>query len=46
MATFTKDNTLYYRAVAGSYSVRANADAQINKLKSDGYSAFIEVYNK
>ena len=30
-----------YRAVAGSYSVRANAEAQQIKLKADGYDSFL-----
>ena len=30
-----------YRAVAGSYSVRANAEAQQAKLKAEGYDAFL-----
>ena len=38
-------NTMY-RVICGSYSVRDNANAQVEKLKSDGYNAFIEVYKK
>ena len=30
-----------YRAVAGSYSVRANAEAQQAKLKAEGYDTFL-----
>ena len=30
-----------YRVVAGSYSVRANAEAMQEKLKKDGYSSFL-----
>lgn len=38
-------NTMY-RVICGSYSVRENANTQVEKLKSDGYNAFIEVYKK
>lgn len=31
----------YYRVVAGSYSVRTNAEAMANQLKNDGISAFL-----
>lgn len=35
-----KTETLY-QVVAGTYSDRANADAQVKKLKADGYSAYV-----
>lgn len=38
--------TIYYRAVAGSYSVRDNANAQMDKLKKLGYTPFLEAFNK
>lgn len=31
----------YYRVVAGSYSVKANADAMVNQLKNDSINAFL-----
>lgn len=31
----------YYRVVAGSYSVRANAEEMVKKLKGEGVSAFL-----
>lgn len=31
----------YYRVVAGSYSVRENAEAMVEKLKAEGISAFL-----
>ena len=46
VSTFTKYGILYYRAVAGSYSLMANADKQISKLKKYRYRDFIEVYKK
>lgn len=36
----------YYRVVAGSYSDRANANAQVDKLKSEGVSAFLLAVEK
>lgn len=38
--------TTYYRVVAGSYTDRKNADAQVAKLKKAGFDAFIDVYQK
>ena len=39
--------TTYYRVVAGSYTNRANADAQIKLLESKGIkNAFIDIYKK
>lgn len=34
----------YYRVVAGSYKDRANAEATMESLKKDGYSAFLLAY--
>lgn len=44
-ATNTTSQTTYYRAVAGSYTVRDNANAQVDKLKKLGYSPFLEAFN-
>ena len=39
--------TTYYRVVAGSYTNRTNADAQIKLLESKGIkNAFIDIYKK
>lgn len=35
-----------YRVVTGSYSSRANAEAQVKKLKQAGFDSFIDIYNK
>lgn len=37
----TSPTGTYYRVVAGSYSVRANAEAMVEKLKADGINAFL-----
>lgn len=42
----TTGKTTFYRVVAGSYNDRANAEAQLNRLKKDGYDAFIDIYQK
>lgn len=43
----TSKETTYYRVVAGSYTNRANADAQIKLLESKGIkNAFIDIYKK
>lgn len=39
----SKSNT-FYRVIAGSYTERKNADAQL--AKKAGYNAFIDVYQK
>lgn len=39
-------SSTYYRVVAGSYTERKNADAQLAKLKKAGFDAFIDVYKK
>lgn len=39
-------STTMYRVIAGSYSVRANAEAQMEKLKSLGISSFLEAVKK
>lgn len=43
----TNGETTYYRVVAGSYTNRANADAQIRLLESKGIkNTFIDIYKK
>jgi N-acetylmuramoyl-L-alanine amidase len=43
----TTSENIFYRVVAGSYSNRSNAEAQVNLLKAKGISnAFIDVYKK
>lgn len=37
---------VFYRAVAGSYTVRANAEAQQAKLKAKGYDSFLDAFHK
>ena len=45
--TNTAKETTYYRVVAGSYTNRTNADAQIKLLESKGIkNAFIDIYKK
>ncbi|MBV1819907.1 N-acetylmuramoyl-L-alanine amidase [Clostridium cochlearium] len=41
----TNRQTLY-RVIAGSYSVRDNAETQVKKLKSAGFDAVIMIFNK
>lgn len=36
----------FYRVMAGSYGVRANAEKQVKKLKSAGFDACIMIFNK
>ena len=46
-ASREETTSIFYRVVAGSYSKRENAEAQVNLLKSKGInSAFIDVYKK
>jgi len=40
------ETNISYRVVVGSFSNRNNADAQVERLKKDGYDAFIEVQKK
>ena len=43
----TTSENIFYRVVAGSYSNKSNAEAQVNLLKAKGISnAFIDVYKK
>ena len=43
----TTSENIFYRVVAGSYSNRSNAEAQVNLLKAKGISnAFIDIYKK
>ena len=46
-ASNTETTSIFYRVVAGSYSKRENAEAQIELLKSKGINgAFVDVYKK
>ena len=46
-ASNAETTDIFYRVVAGSYSKRENAEAQVKLLKSKGInSAFIDVYKK
>jgi len=45
-AAKTTNKTTYYRVIAGSYTVRKNADAQVARLKKAGFDAFIDIYEK
>ena len=46
-ASNTETTDIFYRVVAGSYSKRENAEAQVELLKSKGInSAFIDIYKK
>ena len=46
-ASNTETTGIFYRVVAGSYSKRENAEAQVELLKSKGInSVFIDVYKK
>ena len=46
-ASNTETTDIFYRVVAGSYSKRENAEAQVELLKSKGInSVFIDVYKK
>ena len=40
------DGQTFYRVMAGSYSVRENAENQVQKLKTAGFDACIMVFNK
>ena len=43
----TTSENIFYRVIAGSYSNKSNAEAQVNLLKAKGISnAFIDVYKK
>jgi len=44
--TQTESSQTLYRVMAGSYSVRANAENQIQKLKAAGFDASIMIFNK
>lgn len=44
--TPTPSDDVLYRVLVGSYAVRENAEKQVEKLKADGYSASIVIYNK
>lgn len=42
----TTDGQTFYRVMAGSYSVRENAENQVQKLKAAGFDAIIMLFNK
>ncbi|WP_423219593.1 SPOR domain-containing protein [Fervidicella metallireducens] len=42
----TEVNETLYRVMAGYYSVRENAEKQIQKLKAAGFDATIMIFNK
>ncbi|MPN52285.1 Sporulation-specific N-acetylmuramoyl-L-alanine amidase [bioreactor metagenome] len=44
--TQTESSQTLYRVMTGSYSVRANAENQIQKLKAAGFDASIMIFNK
>lgn len=42
----TENGQTLYRVMAGSYSVRENAENQVHKLKAAGFDATIMIFNK
>lgn len=44
--TQSENGQILYRVMAGSYSVRENAEKQVQKLKSAGFDATIMIFNK
>ena len=42
----SNDGKTLYRVMAGSFSVRENADKQVQKLKAAGFDATIMIFNK
>lgn len=46
VAVTQPSSDVLYRVLVGSYSIRENAEKQVEKLKADGYSASIVIYNK
>lgn len=38
----SSSGTTFYRVISGSFSIRSNADEMVKKLKSLGYTSFIE----
>ncbi len=44
--TKAESNQTLYRVMAGSYSVRENAENQVQKLKAAGFDATIMIFNK
>lgn len=40
------NKTLYYRVITGSYTNKANAEAQQKKLKEKGFDSFLEAFYK
>lgn len=41
-----KDNHIYYRVITGSYTERANANEEVEKLKTLGYNPFLVAFEK
>ena len=41
-----KDNHIYYRVITGSYTERANANEEVEKLKALGYNPFLVAFEK
>ena len=42
----SSDDKTLYRVMAGSFSVRENADKQVQKLKAGGFDATVMIFNK
>lgn len=42
----SSDSKTLYRVMAGSFSVRENADKQVQKLKAAGFDATVMIFNK
>ena len=42
----SSDDKTLYRVMAGSFSIRENADKQVQKLKSAGFDATVMIFNK
>lgn len=42
----SSDDKTLYRVMAGSFSIRENADKQVQKLKANGFDATVMIFNK
>lgn len=42
----TENGQIFYRVMAGSYSIRENAERQVQRLKAAGFDAVIMIFNK
>lgn len=42
----SSDGKTLYRVMAGSFSIRENADKQVQKLKASGFDATVMIFNK